>query len=96
MVMDLQGFQRLAGSMLLQAMEDLLSDSAKLRREALEWIDDKNGDELSFAECCEMLGRDPQQMRGLMRRRLCRDLADMPLDVLMPILGLPDTGALTN
>jgi len=87
---DMKGFERLASSMLLQAMADLRS-GFKSRRSAWEWMDGQEGDHLSFAQCCRLLGRDPEQVRGLMIRRLYRDSVAVALDVRMPLpqLALP-------
>jgi len=75
MAMDLKGFERLAGSMLLQAMADLQSGSVKHRGLAFEWLDGKNDEKLSFVHCCRMLGRDPEQVRGVILRGLYRSSA---------------------
>ena len=87
---DLKGFERLAGSMLLQAMADLRSGFVN-RGSAWEWMEGKGDDHLSFAQCCRILRRDPEQVRGLMIRRLYRDSVAMALDVRMPLpqLALP-------
>ena len=73
MGMDLKRFERLAGSMLLQAMADLKSGSCKHRGLAFEWLDGQRDDNLSFLHCCRMLGRDPQQVRGAILRGLSPD-----------------------
>jgi hypothetical protein len=75
MAMALKSFERLAGSMLLQAMADLKSGSVKHRGLAFEWLEGKNDDKLSFVHCCRMLGRDPEQVRGVILRGLYRDSA---------------------
>ena len=77
MAMDLKGFERLAGTMLLQAMADLRSGSVKHRDLAFEWLDGKNDENLSFVHCCRMLGRDPEQVRGVILRGLYRGSADL-------------------
>jgi hypothetical protein len=81
---DLKGFERLAVSMLVQAMADLRSGFAN-RRSAWEWMEGSGEGHLSFAQCCRTLGRDPEQVRGLMLRRLYRDSAVVPLDVRIPL-----------
>ena len=69
--------------MLLQAMTDLRSGFVN-RRSAWEWMEGKGDDHLSFAQCCRILRRDPEQVRGLMIRRLYRDSVAVALDVRMP------------
>jgi hypothetical protein len=77
MAMDLKSFERLAGSMLLQAMADLKSGSVKHRGLAFEWLDGKRDENLSFVHCCRMLGRDPEQVRGVILRGLYGDSAGL-------------------
>ena len=50
--------QRLAGAVLIQALEDLTRGPRRSREEALDWIMGKTVDGFSVALCCNLLGRD--------------------------------------
>jgi hypothetical protein len=59
-----RGVHRLAGAILLQAIEDLRFGTGRRRAEALCWImDDSTEEQFSFRFCCRMLHRDPEQIR---------------------------------
>ncbi len=59
----LRGLYRLAGAVLVQAIEDLRSTSRQNRDDAGRWILDNNGGRFSFVYCCRLLGREPDQVR---------------------------------
>jgi hypothetical protein len=60
----IRGVHRLAGAILLQAIEDLRFGTGRRRAEALRWIMDNSTEEqFSFPFCCRMLRRDPKQIR---------------------------------
>ena len=84
MAMDLKGFERLAGCMLLQAMADIRSGSVKHRGLALEWLNGKTDENLSFAHCCRILGRDPGEVRDTIFRGLNQGSADLDINVITP------------
>jgi hypothetical protein len=60
---DERGMRRLAGAMLISALDDLDSQSHSRRGEVLNWISRSDGRIFSFEFCCEMLGRDPNELR---------------------------------
>ena len=62
--------QRLAGAVLIQALEDLTRGPRRSREEALEWILGKTADGFSFDLCCDLLGRDPNDVLQRVQRFL--------------------------
>jgi len=61
---DLRAVHRLAGAILLQALEDIRVGSGRRRAEALEWLMENRADEqFSFRFCCRILQRSPEQVR---------------------------------
>ena len=60
----LRSVHRLAGAVLLQAIEDIRQGTGRRRAEALEWMmDDGDEDQFSFRSCCQVLGRNIEQVR---------------------------------
>ncbi len=68
-VSDLRGIQRLAGAILLQAIEDIRLRSGRTREEALHWVQDDGNVQFSFVFCCRMLERDPDEVRKFLQHR---------------------------
>ena len=68
--------------MVLQAMADIQSGSVKHRGLALEWLDAKSDENLSFVHCCRILGRDPEQVRGTIFRGLHRGSANLDISMV--------------
>lgn len=65
---SLRGVQRLAGAMLLQAVEDIRCRSGKTRHEALHWVNSPSEEQFSFIHCCRTLERDPEEIRRFLDR----------------------------
>ena len=66
---SLRPFHRLAGAVLIQAIEDLFKGTARDRRESLEWLQNGKAGTLSFEMCCMLLDRDPEDIRTKLIRR---------------------------
>lgn len=66
---SLRPFHRLAGAVLIQAIEDLFKGTARDRRESLEWLENGKAGTLSFEMCCMLLDRDPEDVRTKLIRR---------------------------
>ena len=60
---DERGLRRLAGAMLISALDDLDSHSHSRRDEVLNWISRRDARIFSFEFCCRLLGRDPNELR---------------------------------
>ena len=60
---DERGLRRLAGAMLISALDDLDSRSHSRRDEVLNWISRRDARVFSFEFCCRILGRDPNELR---------------------------------
>ncbi|HZS51557.1 MAG TPA: hypothetical protein VFA54_11885 [Bryobacterales bacterium] len=68
---NLRGVHRLAGAILVQAIEDIRCGSGRRREDAIRWVTDSNEDQFSFVFCCRILGRDPEEVRRfLVRQRI--------------------------
>ena len=65
----LRGIQRLAGAVLVQAIEDLRCGINRRREEATQWIESDSEDQFSFVFCCRMLERDSQETREFLLRQ---------------------------
>jgi len=63
-----RGLQRLAGAVLIQALDDLSRGPRKAREQAREWIFDGAVGDFSFDLCCSLLGREPQDVRRRLRK----------------------------
>jgi hypothetical protein len=59
-----RALKRLAGAVLIQALQDASSGPRRFREEALEWINGKETDGLSFDLCCSLLNRSPDDVRS--------------------------------
>ena len=64
---DERGLRRLAGAMLISALDDLDSRSHSRRGEVLNWISRRDASVFSFEFCCGLLGRDPNELRRKVR-----------------------------
>lgn len=62
------GLQRLAGAVLIQALEDLSRGPRRSREQALEWMLGKITDGFSFELCCSLLGRDREDVLQRVQR----------------------------
>lgn len=58
-----RGLQRLAGAVLIQALQDATSGPRRYREEALDWIHGRSKSGFSFNFCCALLGRSPDDVR---------------------------------
>jgi hypothetical protein len=64
---DDAGLRKLAGAMLVQALEDLNEGDDDTRAEAWQWLSGENQAGLSFELCCKILGlRTEVVRRGLL------------------------------
>lgn len=64
-----RSIRRLAGAMLLQAVEDAGSNSVGKRNKALHWMKGRDNGCFSFPSVCRVLDRDPDQVRRFCERR---------------------------
>ena len=60
--------QRLAGAVLIQALDDLTRGPRRSREEALDWIMGKTADGFSFELCCNLLGRNSEDVLHRVQR----------------------------
>lgn len=60
---DERGLRRLAGAILISALDDLDGHSRSRRGEVLNWISRRDAKVFSFEFCCGLLGRDPNELR---------------------------------
>lgn len=67
-VHNLRGVQRLAGAMMLQAIEDIRCRSGKTRADALHWVQNPSDAQFSFIHCCQVLERNPDEIRRFLDR----------------------------
>ncbi len=63
-----RSLQRLAGAVLIQALQDASSGPRRFREEALEWINGKATAGFTFDFCCALLNRDPEDVRERLRK----------------------------
>lgn len=66
---SLRGVQRLAAAILVQAIQDIRSGSAKKRDDAVRWIIDSRDEHFSFVFCCRILDRDCEEIRRFLVRQ---------------------------
>jgi len=91
-----RGLQRLAGAVLIQALDDLSRGPRKAREQAREWIFDGALGDFSFDLCCSLLGRTPDDVRRRLRKYHIYPPAGMETPTLSsasqsaPINYLPD------
>lgn len=67
--MSEKGVYRLAGAMLLQAIQDAGSNSVGRRTGALRWMSSKDNGCFSFTFVCRVLNRDPAEVRQFCERK---------------------------
>ena len=58
-----RGLRRLAGAMLINAIEGLTGRDRHRRHEVLRWIGRQDPSVFSFESCCALLGRDATAIR---------------------------------
>jgi hypothetical protein len=63
-----RGLQRLAGAVLIQALQDASSGPRRAKEEAIEWLHGRSSSKFSFQFCCSLLGRDPNDVLLRLRR----------------------------
>lgn len=63
-----RALQRLAGAVLIQALQDASSGPRRCREEALDWISGRTNGKFSFEFCCSLLGRRPDDVRRRLQR----------------------------
>ncbi|MDA1312101.1 MAG: hypothetical protein O2968_02095 [Acidobacteria bacterium] len=63
-----RGLQRLAGAVLIQAMQDASSGPRRAKEEAIDWLQGGGSSKFSFEFCCSLLGRDPNDVLMRLRR----------------------------
>lgn len=59
-----RAFRRLAGAVLIQAIDDVTHGGVSESSNALRWIADGSLGAFSFDHCCLVLDRDPAGTRG--------------------------------
>ena len=64
-----RGYRRLAGAVLVQAIEDIRRGSGRVREDALRWVSESSESDISFSACCRSLGRDPGEVRRSLVRQ---------------------------
>jgi hypothetical protein len=67
--LGVRGIQRLAGAVLVQAIDDLRCGVSRRREEATRWIESDSDEQFSFVFCCRMLERDPEDTRRFLLRQ---------------------------
>jgi hypothetical protein len=67
--LGVRGIQRLAGAVLVQAIDDLRCGVSRRREEATRWIESDSDEQFSFVFCCRMLERDPEETRRFLLRQ---------------------------
>ncbi|HYM09366.1 MAG TPA: hypothetical protein VEU62_01465 [Bryobacterales bacterium] len=70
---NVRGVHRLAGAILVQAIEDIRCGSGRRREDAIRWITDSSEEQFSFVFCCRMLNRDPEEIRRFLVRQSLPD-----------------------
>ena len=60
--------QRLAGAVLIQALEDLTRGPKRSREDALNWFLGRTTDGFNFELCCDLLGRKPNDVLQRVQR----------------------------
>jgi hypothetical protein len=61
--------QRLAGAVLIQALDDACRGPRRYREQALAWFDGGEGGGFTFEFCCSLLDREPDDVRQRLERR---------------------------
>lgn len=76
--------RRLAGAVLIQAVQDLNIGSDTCRREVRRWISGKDNVFFSFDLCCTLLGRSPEPLRRRLLEGWSRRRSAAPVSVTTP------------
>ena len=63
-----RALQRLAGAVLIQALQDASSGPRRSRDEALDWLFGRTNGKFSFEFCCSLLGCDSRDVSHRLRR----------------------------
>ena len=63
-----RALQRLAGAVLIQALQDASSGPRRTRDEALDWLFGRTNGKFSFEFCCSLLGRDSRDVLHRLQR----------------------------
>ena len=66
---ELRGVHRLAGAVLVQAIDDIRCGSGRKKIDALRWVEDPSQDQFSFVFCCRVLSRNPEEVRRFLARQ---------------------------
>lgn len=82
--MDLRGVQRLAGAILLQAIEDIRTRGGRTGEDALQWLSNDSDEHFSFVFCCRMLNREPNEVRSVVLREALPDWIIRPGPMTSP------------
>ena len=82
---DLRGLQRLAGAILLQAIDDIRTRGGRTGEDALRWLSDNTDEHLSFVFCCRMLNRDPEEIRSVVLREVLPEWIIRPNPMTSPL-----------
>lgn len=64
-----RALQRLAGAILIQALQDASSGPRRYREEALDWFAGKADNGMTFDFCCSLLGRVPDDVRNRLMKK---------------------------
>ncbi len=67
--LGLRGLHRLAGAILVQAIEDIRCGSGRRKEDAIRWVNESSEEQFSFAFCCRMLNRKPEDVRRFLLRQ---------------------------
>lgn len=68
-LVGLRGVHRLAGAVLVQAIEDIRCGSGRRKEDAIRWVNESSDDQFSFVFCCRILNRDPEDVRRFLLRQ---------------------------
>ncbi len=63
-----RALQRLAGAVLIQALQDASSGPRRTRDEAIDWLFGRTNGKFSFEFCCSLLGRDSRDVLHRLQR----------------------------
>ncbi len=61
--------QRLAGAIMIQALQDASNGPRRYREDALEWIQGSTKAGFTFEFCCSLLNRDPEDVRDRLKEK---------------------------
>ena len=74
-----RGLRRVAGAVLLQAIEDLCYGNGSKRAGVLRWMEDPTEETFGFAFWCKVANRHPDEIRRALRRRITASLFSNPV-----------------